>query len=377
MSRIVIDARSVSGRKSGIGNYTEALIRHLVPLAPDFEFVILRHPQAQQPIVSSPRLREIAFTGETKSVHTLLMGRAHQGFEHCDLYHSPGDLIPLGLRCPWVVTVHDLMWIEAPKLASSFLPVRIANGLWYRFNYGHSVRGARAVIAISQTTADAISRVYPQHAFKTHVVHHGLDRQRYDAASAGPRSLLDSLVPPDCRYSLIVGQGSPYKNHIRMIEAFLEATRDDPSHRLVLVRRFSRVDIAMNRLLADARVKRKVVVLRHIPDETLLALYRHARMLLFVSLYEGFGLPALEAMAMGTAVLGSTFPAVREVTADAALLANPTDHNDIVGKIQLLDRDEALRAELIGRGKKRAAEFTWERCAAKTLEVYREAMKQR
>jgi len=372
--RIVIDARAVVARKSGIGNYTEALIRHMVPVASDMRFLVLRHPEATTPIIEHEHVEELRVPGETKSVSTVLrLGRIRRGFEGYDLYHGTGDLIPLRLRCPWVVTLHDLMWVEAPKLASSFLPVRLVNHLWYRTCFGYAVRGARAVISISQATKDAIGRVYPEAEHKTYVVHHGIDHRHYNPDNAGPRSLLNRFVPAGQRYSLIVGQGSPYKNHGAMVRAFTEATRDEPDHLLVLVRRFARVDFEMQRLLAQPSVQAKTVVVPFVTDQELLTLYKHAHMLLFVSHYEGFGLPALEAMALGTVVLASTAPAVWEVTGRGALHANPRDLADITRKIRQLARHDQLRADLAAAGAKQVASFQWERCAEQTLEVYRKA----
>lgn len=373
MKRIVIDARSVVAKKSGIGNYTEALIRHLVPLADDLQFTLLRHPDAREPIVESPRVSQLAFVGETKSWHTARLALTHRFADH-DLYHSPGDIVPFGIGCPWVVTLHDLMWVEAPRLASAFLPVRVANGAWYRINFGHALRGATRVIAISEATRRAIGRVYPRQLEKTRVVHHGIDHERYAAERAGPRELLNKWIAPGDRYSLIVGQGSPYKNHAGMIRAFAEAATDDASHKLVLVRRFSRVDRELTLLLARPDVKKRVITIPFVSDHELLTLYRHAHMLLFASHYEGFGLPALEAMCLGTPVLGSTAEAVREITADGALHADPASHRDLVEKIRQLDRDQELRARLIEAGRRRAHEFSWPACAERTLAVYREAL---
>jgi len=372
--RIVIDARSVIEKKSGIGNYVESLLKHLVPIASDVRFVLLRHPDASSPIVEHERVEERVYRGETKSVHTLLgLGLAYPSAD-ADLYHAPAELIPLGLRCPWVVTVHDLMWIEAPQLASAFVPERLANAAWYRLNYRRAIGGARHVIAISRATADAIDRVYPDHSAPVSVVHHGVDFARYDAARAGTRASLEAIVRAGLRYSLIVGQGSPYKNHAAMVRAFVEATRGDPDHRLVLVRRFSRVDLSMRRLLERSDVRAKVITVPFVSDATLIALYRHAQMLLFASRYEGFGLPALEAMAMGTPVLASTAPAVREVVGEAALCALPTDHSDLVEKIRSLVEDESLRQKLGAAGVARARAFTWQRAAERTLQVYRRAI---
>jgi glycosyltransferase involved in cell wall biosynthesis len=372
--RIVIDARSVVEKKSGIGNYVESLIKHLVPIAEDARFVLLRHPESSWPIIEHARVEERVHRGETKSVHTVLgLGVAHP-FADADLYHAPAELVPLGLRCPWVVTFHDLMWIEAPKLASAFAPARWVNSAWYRLNYRRAISGARGVIAISQATADAIGRVYPDQASKVEVIHHGVDFKRYDATRAGSRASVEPIVHAGLRYSLIVGQGSPYKNHPAMIRAFIEATRSDPNHRLVLVRRFSRVDAEMQELLGRADVRQKVIAVPFVSDATLLALYRHAVMLLFASHYEGFGLPALEAMALGTPVLASTAPAVREVVGDTALCAIPTDFTDLVDKIRALAGDEGLRQRLSAAGVARAREFTWERAALRTLAVYRRAI---
>ncbi|MBX3128476.1 MAG: glycosyltransferase family 4 protein [Polyangiaceae bacterium] len=374
LHRIAIDARSVLDKKSGIGNYVAALLRHLVPMAEDMQFLLLRHPSAREPIIEHSRATEIRLGGETKSMRTVFrLGREHD-FSRYDLYHGPADLIPLGVGCRWVVTIHDLMWFEAPALASAFLPVRVANGLWYRSNIRRAVRGAERVIAISEATRAAMGRVFPDHVNKVHVVHHGIDPAVYAAARAGPRSLLDRWLSPAERYSLIVGQGSPYKNHLGMVAAFVEATRDDPAHKLVLVRRFSRIDRAMSSLLARPDVAARVIAIPSVTDLELLTLYRHAHMFLFASHCEGFGLPALEAMSLGTPVLGSRAPAVAEIAGDAALLAEPSSHGDLVAKLRALDRDTALRQRLIRAGAARVAQFTWPAAAERTLSVYRDAL---
>lgn len=374
MPQIVLDARSVVAHRSGIGNYVEALVRELVPLAPELDFLLLRVPGMPPLVPNEPRVTELPYAGETKSVRTVFgLGRAHD-FRTAALYHSPADLVPLGLRAPFVVTIHDLMWIEARRLASAFVPVRLANGAWYTWNIGRAVRGARRVIAISEATRSAIERVYPKHAHKVRVVRHGVDRERFDARRARERSFLDDLVPPGSSYSLCVGQGSPYKNHPRIVRAFVRAMGDRTDHKLVLVRRFSRVDSEMNRLLSDPAVRRLVIEVPHVPDEKLLTLYRHARMLLFASLYEGFGMPALEALCLGVPVVASSAEAVREVTGAAALQPDPESEEAIADAIVRIDRDAGLRESLIEAGHRRADEFSWRRCAQQTLAVYREAL---
>ncbi|MCA9632573.1 MAG: glycosyltransferase family 4 protein [Myxococcales bacterium] len=376
MPRLVIDARSVVAKKSGIGNYVDALIRHMAPLSGDLELSLLRHPEAREsgPLVDG--VPELFFRGETKSTATVFSLARSVDLGGFDLYHSPADLVPLGIPIPWVVTIHDLMWVEAPRLASAFLPVRIGNGLWYSANIRRSVAGAERVIAISEATRQAISRHYPRHVHKTSVIHHGIEHSRFEQqlAAAAPRELLDDWVPAGARYSLIVGQGSPYKNHPAMIRAFVEAFRDDPGHKLVLLRRFARVDREMSRLLERPEVKERVLPISFVPDEVLVALYRHARMLLFASLYEGFGLPGLEAMALGTPVLASTAPAVQEVTGPGAIHAVPDSHVDLVRCMRRLDGDAKLRARLTREASEWVKRYQWDDTARKTLAVYRAAL---
>lgn len=378
MIRVAFDARMVVPKTSGIGNYAASLLRHMVAQADDVVFTVLRHPGCETPLVHSDRVQErVLIPGETKSVDTLLRSWAVRRLRDHDLFHSPADMVPPWLPCPFVVTMHDMMWLEAPHLASGFLPTRLAMHGWYRAHYAHSIRRGKALIAISQATADAIGRLFPSHAHKVHVVRHGLDLQRFDPARVPDRAVLDGWVPRDCPFALIVGQGSPYKNHQHMIQAFLRATWDRPDARLVLVRRFARVDLAMRRLLSRPEVRRKVIVHSFVPDEVLRALYGHALMLLFVSYYEGCGMPAMEAMALGTPVVGSHAPAVVEMTGNAALHAEASDVGDIADKIRALVHDEALRGRLADAGRLRAGTFSWERCASETLAVYRSAVQRR
>ena len=373
MTRIVVDARTVTAKKSGIGNYTESLLRHLVPLADDMDFLLLRQRQDREPVVGHPRARELGVAGETKSIHTFWIGHAHR-FDSFDLFHGPSDIIPWGVRCPWVVTVHDMTWIERPHLHSRLLPVRAVLGAWYRLEYGHAIRGAERVITVSRASADAITRVFPEAASKIRVTHLAVDRSRYAPDRAGPRETIASLVPVGLRYSVIVGLGSPYKNHDGMIRAFVEATRDDPDHKLVVVRRGTRSDPEMQKLLDRTDVKSKVIAVPFVSDAELLALYRHAVALLFASHVEGFGLPVLEAMAMDLPVLISTDPALQEVAAGAALSSASTDHEDLVAKMRMLSKDADLRARLVEAGRARINAFSWEKTARATLEVYREAI---
>jgi len=375
MYRVIFDARSVVPQSSGIGNYAATLLREMVAIDEAFSFTVLRHPGSKHPLVDSDRVQEVEIVpGETKSVATLFRARAVMRLSGHDLYHSPADMVPPRVLCPFVVTMHDMMWVEAPHLASNFWPSRLTMHLWYRGHYAHSIRGAIRVIAISQATADAITRLYPRHASKIRVVRHGLDRQRFDPAKVPARSTLSGWVPESSPFLLAVGQGSPYKNHANIVRAFLLATRDRPHHRLVLVRRFARVDFEMRRLLRQPEVRRKVLVYPFVPDDVLMALYGHAQALVFASHYEGCGMPAMEAMALGTPVVASRAPAILEMTGDAALHADASDVAELASSIRQVVEDEPTRNRLMAAGRDHIQQFRWQRCAQETLQVYREAI---
>jgi len=374
MVRIAIDTRSFVNKTSGIGNYIRAFVPRVLKMADDIQFTLIRHPKAGSLISGNARIREITVPSVTKSLYTVFKPGLGAKLSDFDLYHSPTDMVPPGLRCPFVVTSHDLMWIEASKLASGFFPVRWLLHHWYSSTFGYALRKSSAIIAISRATAEAIKRNFPEYGPKISVIHHGVDIDQFDPSRTKDRSSLDSWLSREYKYSLTVGQGSPYKNHANIVRAFLKATHDQPDHKLILVRRFSRIDLEMTKLLSDPQVKRKVIVRSHVSDEELRALYRHARMLAFISHYEGFGLPVLEAMAMGTPVITSYAPALIEISGDSALHADANDISDIADKIQRLDKDEALRKRLIMAGMKNVQKFSWEKCAKEIFEVYRKTL---
>ena len=171
---------------------------------------------------------------------------------------------------------------------------------------------------------------------------------------------------------LTVGQGAPYKNHLHAVQGFLEAFRDHPSYRMILVRRTVQREKDLHALLRQPHVQSRVLTLSYVTAAMLNALYNAARMVLHPSYYEGFGLPLVEAMAVGTPLVTSTVSAMPEIVGPAALLVHPADARAIGAALQTLDRDEVLRARLIAAGRQRVQRFCWRACAQATLAAYRE-----
>ncbi|MFC2164534.1 glycosyltransferase family 4 protein [Acidobacteriota bacterium] len=375
MMRIIIDARTfVQRTRTGIGNHIRDIIPRIVELADDIQFTIIQNPKGRIPSANHKNIREIIVPFDTMSLYTVFRPGLGASLSDFDLFHSPSDMIPPGLRCPSVVTIHDLMWIEAPKLASRFPIWRWPRYRWYKATFGYAIRKSSAIIAISKATADALQRNFPDQAHKVHVIHSGIDHERFNPERAEKRSALDPWIPRETRYSMAVGKGSPYKNHANIVRAFIQATHDQPDHKLVLIRRSARIDLEMWKLCAQADVKNKVIILPYVDDKKLRTFYRHAQMLLFISQYEGFGMPVFEAMAMGIPVLTSNAPALLEISGNAALHAKSEDLSDMAEKIRLLDTDKVLRDKLIAAGQEHIRQYTWSKCARETLDVYRKTI---
>jgi len=272
-----------------------------------------------------------------------------------DLIHYPVTVpIPQIDGLPRVVSLLDLQHHDLPAM---FSPAERRFRSWA---YDRSAADADQVITITQFSADRISERLGVESSKVHAIHLGIDHSVF--APDGPAAAIAGL--PE-RYVYYPANNWPHKNHDRLLEAF--AAIDDAELHLVLTGGAT----GKQPLPADnARVRH----LGHVTTEQVAALYRGAEALIFPSLYEGFGLPPVEAMACGCPVAASNVGAVAEVCGDAALLFDPTDVDAITDAIVRVTSDDELRAQLRADGLLQAARFTWEATAQQHLAVYRQAL---
>jgi glycosyltransferase involved in cell wall biosynthesis len=266
------------------------------------------------------------------------------------------------------------MWLDDPKLCAASRIKRLVTGSYYRLGIEQAARGSAHVLTVSEASRAALVRRYPHLSDKITVTYHGLEPFFQAVPPSEAEKLTAHLVPAGTPFVLSVGQGSPYKNHPRALRAFARAFAEDASMKFVLVRRFSRRDDEMRRLLASEALRDRVISLPEVGEAELRALYSRAEIFLFPSIFEGFGLPPLEAMACGTPVLTANFGAMAEICGDAALGVNTYSVAEIADGLTRLARDESLRAELVAKGKARAATFSWRACAERTLDAYRRAL---
>jgi glycosyltransferase involved in cell wall biosynthesis len=268
------------------------------------------------------------------------------------LVHSPDSFLPLRRPCPGVVTIHDLGF-EAIRGEIGGL-----TGWKYRALLPRSARSAERVICPSQFTADDV------------VARYGVDPTRVTVVPEAPALATSTTEPPPGPYLLAAGDLRPKKNLELLIESFRGLHDDGIPHRLVLAGADIGQATALRRLAGEAPVELPGFV----SDDQLDALIRGADALIVPSVYEGFGLVALDAMARGCPVLLAKAGALPETGGDAAAYFDPRDAGDLAVAIRGIVEDQAWRERLSAAGRERAAEFSWEATARATIAVYEELL---
>lgn len=367
--RFVIDARYVEPQPSGIGRYVEAIATRLPLLDTSAAFHFWTHPARPAP-VTGPNVTSRVVAAPADGLRTLLTPRLLGELRPTDVVHFPFSLLGRGLRCASVVTVHDLMWLEQPELVEGRPVMRQVRKHYYRRGMLWALRHATRLIAVSEATRARMIAAVPECEPRVVVTHNAADARfapPSDPAIAA-RTAAD-VIGSAAPYFLVVGKNEPYKGHEVAVRAFARAAAGDEL--LVLIQRVT----GARRLLGLAErlgVAERLRFLPAVSGEQLLALLQSARALLQPSLVEGFGIPAIEAMASGCPVIGSDTPALVEVMGGAGLHAQTGDDRALAAALDEL-RAPGVRDALRQKGLERARAFDWERTARATLDVYREA----
>jgi glycosyltransferase involved in cell wall biosynthesis len=368
--RVAIDARYVCEEPSGIGIYVRALIDRLPVLARDDQFQLWAHPFAQRPLSNAPNVSEKTVRPGPNSPLTIFWPRRYADFEGVDVFHNPHDLLPVGLPCPTVVTVHDTMAIDHPKLKFQGIE-RAAKSFYFAQSIWRALNQATRLIVASKATADRVCALVPAAAKRVEVIWEAADRVFSPPANAeAARIRATALTGRNVPYLLLIGANTPTKRHDLVISAFAKSV--PAPWRLVLLQR-RRSSSSLVRLAQALNVSDRVVWLEAISRQDVVTLMQAASGLVRPSLYEGFGLPLLEAMACGCPVIASDIPPFREVTNGTALLVPPGDAEKLAQALHDFVRSEQIRDSLGKEGLERARDFSWDRCAKATLAVYHEA----
>jgi len=374
--RIGLDGRALGNlnRYRGIGRYTAHLIESLVQAGNDFQFVLFGYGQEPDSELLNhrfssrlewreiPKPRKPSFS--TLLSEHLLFAQAVKD-ARVNLFHGIDHNMTPFLSCPFILTVHDLipLVLRGPYLGPTAW-------LWMQA-HRFAARKARFVIAVSEATLRDINRIWSIPLEHIIVIPEGV--------AAGCRPVEDGHLVKKITskydikkpYFLYLGGFDPRKNIFNMLLAFKRfLIKTGDAFQFVLCGDTEGFEGYLMDEIEEMGLRGRVIHTGYVPDSDLPALYSGATAFIFVSIYEGFGLPLIEAMACGSPVLASGASSIPEVVGDAGLLVDPLDPAEIVTGMEQLAYNQALRKELIKRGLRRSSLFTWDSTAGRILMLY-------
>ena len=288
---------------------------------------------------------------------------------NADLLHAPGYIAPLRARKPVVLTVYDTIALQFPQWSKR------ANTLHYRLLLPASVRKASVVLAPSEATRRDLCRICPGSTSKIRVVPLGIATQFFATPDHNQLEELRRRLTLPSRFILFVGRHEPKKNLPELLESFAMLKKQDRiPHQLVIAGRHGWRTDPLHHHIRRLGLEDETVLTGFLPDKDMPLLYAAAELFVFPSLYEGFGLPPLEAMACGIPVVASDRGALAENLSDAALLVAPGDPAALAAAVRSALSDKDLHANLAASGRRRAARFSWEQTARETDRAHRDAL---
>jgi len=370
--KIAIDIRRMT--EFGVGTYIRNVVRTLGRLDRENKYLLIGSPAKVEEIGALPP--------NFHTVPLLAPDRSFQGYREfrtalqglsCDLVHIPNLFsVPRALPCPYVMTVHDML--------DHMSRTRERSGFWRSFHFQMTKRvlaGAARIFAVSNFTRNEIEKLFEIPSDRVEVVYNAIDeRFLHGHASAADRDLIARRYQVTYPFLLYAGRISPHKNVVRMIEAFsalkteLERDQAYPDLKLIIIGDDLSGNPDLRRTVVRSGVQHDVRFLGFVPIEVLRIFYDEAKIFVFPSLYEGFGLPPLEAMVHGTPVVTSNVSSLPEVVGNAAVLVNPENVFEIMRALHRTLMDRPLRDRMKERGYVQAAKFSWETSVRRILEAY-------
>jgi len=369
--RVGIDARKLTD--FGIGSYVRNLVQSIArrPEAQAYAFRVYVRTEDLAAVPELPENFTVVEEGSPGYSVSELTRFAWRLFrDRLDLFHATHYVIPPLARARAVVTIHDIIHVLYPQ----FLPNRAAQ-LYARVMIRRALKRADRILTVSYNSKRDLVDYFGIAPARIDVVYNGVARQFRSDVPRAERDRVAARYGLSRPYLLFLGGEKPHKNVRNVIRAFAEARRERAlPHTLVLAgpmpRNRNRVEALIDALELDSCVNRPGIV----PDEDLPGLFAGADAFLYPTLYEGFGLPVIEAMACGVPVLTSSTSALQEVAGGYAYLVDPMDVAAIARGIVVLATDPARRSEFADLGRRRARDFSWDRAAEQTLKIYAEAL---
>ena len=369
--RVGLDGYPLCEPLTGVGHYTFELARALARNYPASEFELIAPFQFDASVLAKiqrdqlPNLKLInlnlsSVRGRWWSLHLpRYLKRAA-----LDLFHGTNYELPLWNRRCTVVTVHDLSALRYPELHRKQLARRM------RLRLPLTVKLAKAIITPTEAVRQelcAYLKVKPAKVTATHEA----PRDSFGPVAREAAARVRKRLGIDDEFLLFVGTLEPRKNLVTLLRAYAQLARETPlPPQLVVAGGEGWLMDETLALISDGDIRKRLCLTGYLNDDDLRALYSSCRAFIYPSLYEGFGLPPLEAMASGAPVIASRAPALPETVGDAAILVDPLDVPGFSRAMVALLADQTRRAEFVERGRAHAAKFSWQRTADLTYDVY-------
>jgi glycosyltransferase involved in cell wall biosynthesis len=377
--RVAIDIRRMT--EFGVGTYTRNIVRALGRLDAESKYFLIGSPEKVAEMGSlPPNFHTIPLLGRDTTVKSYFDCRAILKRLGCDLVHIPHLFwLPRNLPCPYVMTVHDVL--------DHMYRARQQSGLRRSLHFlltRRALKGASRLFAVSNFTRSEVEKLFGIPEGRIEVVYNAIDERFLRGhATESDRQLLAERYLINQPFLLYAGRISPHKNVVRIIEAFsalkaeLEKEAMFPGLKLIIIGDELSKHPDLRRTVIRSRMQNEVRFLGFLPIEVLRIFYDAAKVFVFPSLYEGFGLPPLEAMAHGTPVVTSNTSSLPEVVGNAAVMVNPENVFEIMRALHRVLLDQPLREKLKMRSYEQAKRFSWDTSARQILSVYHEVAESR
>ena len=363
----------------GVGTYIRNVVRTLSRLDRETHYFLIGPPAKVHEIGPLPaNFQTVALLSDERSLRGYYEFRSALKKHECDLVHIPNLFsVPRALPCPYVMTVHDML--------DHMSRAREHNGMLRSLHFQLTKRvleGAARIFAVSNFTRTEIEKLFEIPLSHIEVVYNAIDERFLRGhASAADRELIAQRYQVTYPFLLYAGRISPHKNVVRMIEAFsalkteLDKEQAYPDLKLIIIGDDLSGNPDLRRTVVRSGVQNDVRFLGFIPIEVLRIFYDVALIFVFPSLYEGFGLPPLEAMAHGTPVVTSNVSSLPEVVGNAAVLVNPENVFEIMRALHRVLMDKPLRDRMRERSYQQAKKFSWENSVRRVLDAYGEIVR--
>lgn len=368
--RVAIDSRKL--HDFGIGTYVHNILAELSKLDRATEYLVLCRPGEPDARASQlgANFRWVPVDAPPYSLREQWRVPWALARERVDLLHEPHYVLPPATTCPAVVTIHDCIHLRFPQ----YLPHKAAY-LYARATMWTATQKARRILTVSEASKRDLLHYFQVPEERISVIYNAIDERFFLEPDQEHVERVKLRFQLDHPFALYVGNIKPHKNLRGLIDAFGRSrARGLDDMKLVVIGDELSKYPGLRQGVHRHRLDKHVRFFGFQPLETLAVFYRLARVFVFPSFYEGFGLPPLEAMASGAPVVTSNVSSMPEITGGAALLVDPHEPEQIADAIVRAATDEALRATLIGRGLARAREFSWADSVGRIHRIYQEVL---